>query len=129
MSIEDDLEESLKEDNQETIAGENIKDLIDAVDDYISEKHKGELTYLIKQNVTGLEEAIVYQNYFQELFGWRLPSIDKLIAAKIIYTKSIDGKFLNMKVKALEVLQAQINANIQSVPSLSEKLMGIEQKR
>lgn len=125
---ENDLEETIDKLSKTDETRESIRELIDAVDDFISEKHKGELTYLVPENVVGLEEALVYQKYMDNTFGWRIPSIDVLIASKIIYTKSIDGKFLGAKTRALEVLQAQISANIQTPPSLGERLMGVDRK-
>jgi hypothetical protein len=126
---EEDLEDTLDDlHGSQVEKGESIREIIDAVDEYISEKHKGELTYLIPENVIGIGEALVYQKYLENIFGWRIPSIDVLIASKIIYTKSIDGRFINAKTKALEVLQAHFEAIMTPPPSIGDKLMGLDKK-
>jgi hypothetical protein len=126
------FEEDLDESREEDVAiakSETIKELIKSVNEYIAEMKTGEITKLVKENVLGLEEALVYQEYLENLFGWRIPAIDKLIAVKCTYTKSIDGWFIDKKLAALEKLQAQIQAQIlPSAPSLADKLMGVDHK-
>lgn len=121
--IDDDLEDEIGGLN-DTPPKENIKDLIRAVSTFISQDNTGEITFLTPENVIGIEEALVYQQWIEEIFGWRIDAIDKLIITKCIYTKSIDGRLLTVKIRTLEALQANINATIEPGVSLKDQLLG-----
>jgi hypothetical protein len=123
--IDEDLEEEI-----ESIRGgekkESIGELVNAIDEYISELNSGEITWLTPENVQGLEEALVYQVHLYNLFGWTVESITKLIETKLIFTKSVNGRMIDKKIEALSVLKADIQAHIE--PGLTDRLMGISQK-
>ena len=125
---EEDLEEA-----RESILGsreegqqENIGALIDSIDTYISEGHAGEITFLTPENAKGLEECEVYQQNMEATLGFRIAALDKLMATKKIYTKSIDGRLINKKIDALSVLKADINAHVEHVSGIGEKLLGLD---
>jgi hypothetical protein len=121
--IEEKLEEEMEERSSRNDKRESIGELINSIDKYISDLESGEITFLTPENVQGLEEALVYQNNLENIFGWHVDAIQKLIETKLIFTKSIDGRMINKKIEALSVLKADIQAHIE--PGLTDRLMGI----
>ena len=128
MGIESDLEEKIQTLSPSSEPQETIGDLIHAINEYISQIEDGEITWLTPENVQGLEEALVYQQHLENIFGWNVNAINKLIESKLIYTKSIDGRMISKKIEALSVIQTQLSAHIETPPGTLDKLMGNTEK-
>ncbi len=121
--IDKELEDNVEMMNTDT-PKEQVSDLIVAISKFISQDHVGEITFLIPENVIGIEEALVYQQRIESIFGFRIDAVDKLILTKCIYCKSIDGRLIGKKIEALEAVQAQIQARIEPTPNMMEQLLG-----